>query len=193
MFILRKVYSLLIDTIQTILLATSVFLVIYIFLFRPFQVNGQSMYPNFEDQEYVLTKVIGYSEFMGFKLKFSRPKRGDVIVFKAPHDPEKEFIKRVIGLPGDSLFIQDGVVYVNNKKFDESSYLGSSVATYQGSFLKEKELITIKKDTYFVMGDNRIHSSDSREWGLVGLDSITGESLFVYWPVNKVRAVKNPY
>lgn len=170
---------------QTILLAASIFLVIYIFLFRPFQVSGESMFPTFKNKEYILTNLI--------TLRFADPKKGDVIVFKAPTDAEKDFIKRVIGTPGDSVFLKEGFVYVNGKKLDESAYLGSDVQTYGGSFLKEDEPVTVPTDTLLVMGDNRPFSSDSREWGFLKKSSVIGKSFFVYWPVNTMRIVKNPY
>src|SRR6266702_6839776 len=99
----RKVYFFTLDLMQTILLAASIFLVIYIFLFRPFQVSGESMFPTFKNKEYILTNLI--------TLRFGDPKRGDVIVFRAPTDREKDFIKRVIGTPGDIILLKDGFVY----------------------------------------------------------------------------------
>jgi len=183
--ILRKIYSFFVDILQTLLLAAAVFLVVYVFLFRPFQVNGNSMYPNFSDNEYVLTNIIG--------LRFENPKRGDVIVFKAPLDPDKDYIKRVIGTPGDRVLIKNGAVYLNGKKLDESSYLDTSIKTYAGSFLKEEEEATMDKDAYFVLGDNRPYSSDSREWGFVLKQSIIGESFFVYWPLKSMGLIKNPF
>lgn len=182
---LRKIYTYLIDTVQTLLLVFAVFLVIYVFLFRPFQVSGNSMYPNFFDREYVLTNIIG--------LKFSKPKLGDVIVFKAPPDMEKDYIKRVIGMPGDAVSIQNGEVYVNEKLLDQSQFLTKSVKTYGGSFLREGETVTVPPDSYIVMGDNRSGSSDSREWGFVPVKSIIGESFFIYWPLENIGTVKNPY
>ncbi|MEM4270854.1 MAG: signal peptidase I [Candidatus Pacearchaeota archaeon] len=182
--ILRKIYTFLIDIVQTLLLAAAVFLVVYVFLFRPFQVNGDSMFPNFRDKEYILTNII--------VLSFEEPKRGEVVVFKAPPDPEKDYIKRIIGIPGDKISIQKGQVYLNDQKLDESSYLKSDVLTFGGSFLKEGNQITVPPDMYFVMGDNRSFSSDSREWGFVPKKSIIGKSFFVYWPINKMGLVKNP-
>src|SRR5688500_16458386 len=99
MEILRKMYFFFIDTMQTILLAASIFLVIYIFLFRPFQVSGESMDPTFKNKEYILTNLI--------TLRFENPHKGDVIVFKAPTDQEKDFIKRVIATEGDSVVIKE--------------------------------------------------------------------------------------
>lgn len=182
--ILRKIYYFLIDTIQSLLLAASVFLVIYVFLFRPFQVNGQSMYPNFEDKQHVITDLISY--------RFNEPKRGDVIVFKAPPDPEKDYIKRIIGIPGDIVSIKNGLVYVNNQLSPENSYLDSSVKTYGGSFLKDGGEVIVPQGNYFVVGDNRPASSDSREWGFVEKSEIIGRSLFIYWPFDKMQLIKNP-
>ncbi len=185
MTLLRKLYLFLLDSVQTFLIAAAVFLVIYVFLFRPFEVNGQSMYPNFHDKEYVLTNLI--------VLRFSNPKLGDVIVFKAPPEPDKDYIKRVIGMPGDTISLENGGVVLNGKPLDESKYLKPDVKTYSGAFLKEGDTIKVPSNKYFVMGDNRMESSDSREWGFVDKNAIIGESLFVYWPLNRLRAVANPY
>jgi signal peptidase I len=181
----RKVYAFLIDTVQTLVLVFAVFLVVYVFLFRPFQVSGNSMLPNFLDKEYILTNIIG--------LKFTLPKFGDVIVFKAPPDPEKDYIKRVIGVPGDTIMVAEGNVYVNQKLLDESAFLGPSVKTYGGLFLRDSTPVTVPANDYFVMGDNRTASSDSREWKFVPFSSIVGESLYVYWPPDKMGEIKNPY
>lgn len=185
MFILKMVWTFFIDTFQTILLAASIFLVIYIFLFRPFQVSGESMYPTFKDGEYILTNLIS--------LRFDDPKRGDVIVFIAPPDAEKDYIKRVIGLPGESIELENGFVYINGQKLDESAYLGSDVRTYGGAFLKDDQALTIPQGDYFVMGDNRPASSDSREWGFLSRSKVIGKSFFVYWPITNMRAVHNPF
>ncbi len=187
MGILRKIYSFLIDALQSLLIAAAVFLVIYVFIAKPFNVVGLSMYPNFQDKSYVLTSVIS--------LRFQNPKLGDVVVFRPPppNDPEKSYIKRVIGTPGDTLKLQDGNVYLNNKLLDESAYLKPSVKTYGGTFLKDGQKITIPPDSYFVMGDNRAFSSDSREWGYVSRDKFEGFSFFVYWPIKDAKAINNPY
>lgn len=186
MEILKKIYFFILDTLQTILLAASIFLVIYIFLFRPFQVSGVSMYPTFKDKEYILTNLIS--------LKLGgNPVRGDVIVFKAPIDHEKDFIKRVIGLPGDSITVKGGYVFVNGKKLDESVYLHNNVTTYGGATIKEDSPFTIPADEFIVMGDNRPNSSDSREWGVVKKSELIGKSFFVYWPLTNMRVVKNPF
>ena len=185
MELVKKIYNFTIDTMQTILLAASIFLVIYIFLFRPFQVSGDSMDPTYKNKEYILTSLIS--------LRFEDPKRGDVLVFNAPTDSEKDFIKRVIAGPGDSIYVKEGYVYVNGEKVDESAYLEPEVRTYGGSFLKEGEAVTVPDGNYIVMGDNRPFSSDSREWGYLPKNKIIGQSLFVYWPANSMRLISNPY
>jgi signal peptidase I len=179
--ILRKIYSFFVDILQTLLLAAAVFLVIYVFLFRPFQVNGNSMHPNFYDNEYILTNII--------TLHFENPKIGDVIVFKSPADPDKDYIKRVIGTPGDRVLIKNGSVYLNGKTLNESSYLDPSIKTNPQSFMKEDEEVTVTENKYFVLGDNRPYSSDSREWGFVPKKSIIGESFFVYWPLKSMGLI----
>ena len=185
MEIVRKVYTFLLDAVQTLLVAAAVFLVIYMFLFRPFEVNGESMYPNFHDREYVLTNLIA--------LRFGNPKLGDVVVFKAPPDPEKDYIKRVIGVAGDSVMVKDGNVYLNNQLLDQNAFLKPDIKTYGGAFLKDGIAVTVPPGEYFVMGDNRSYSSDSREWGFVKQNELIGESFFVYWPVTDIKFISNPY
>lgn len=185
MEILQKIWAFLLDSAQTFLIAAAIFLVIYLFLFRPYEVQGESMYPNFYNKEYVLTNLI--------ILKFKTPKLGDVVVFKSPAEPEKDYIKRIIGIPGDKVMIKDGSVYLNGKLLDESPFLKSSVKTFAGGFLQEGQEVSVPEDKYIVLGDNRSASSDSREWGFVPKSSIIGESLFVYLPVARMRLVENPY
>ncbi len=185
MGILSKIWLVFIDSLQTLLLAASVFLVIYVFLFRPFQVNGLSMYPNFDDREYVLTNLI--------ILHFQKPKLGDVIVFKAPPEPDKDYIKRVIGVGGDRIMVKNGNVYLNDKQLDESAYLNPQIKSLAGQFIGEGEEKTVPQGYYFVMGDNRGESSDSREWGFVPDSFVIGESMFVYWPPKDIKTIHNPY
>lgn len=183
--VLKGIGVFFVDTIQTILLAASVFLVIYIFLFRPFQVSGDSMDPTFKNKEYILTNLIA--------MRFEDPKPGDVVVFKSPTDENKDFIKRIMGVPGDTVRIEEGVVYVNDQKVDESAYLSNSVYTTGGAFLQDGEEVIVSDGMYFVMGDNRPYSSDSREWGFLKKSDIIGKSFFVYWPVTDFRVIKNPF
>lgn len=142
------------------------------------------MYPTFKDKEYILTSIIS--------LEVGTPKRGDVVVFQAPVDAEKDYIKRVIGLPGEQIMIKGGYVYINDQKLDESAYL-HNVLTYEGATFHEGVEITIPKDNYAVLGDNRGNSSDSRQWGFVDKRKLIGKSFFVYWPFKDAELIRNPF
>lgn len=179
---LQKAYSILIDLVETLVIAGAIFVVIYAFLFRPFQVNGQSMFPNYHNGEYILTNLIG--------LKLGQPTRGEVVVFESPIDKEKDFIKRVIGVPGDKVMVSGGYVFVNGIKLDESNYLAPDVKTYGGNFMSENEEVIVPENSYLTLGDNRNASSDSREWGFVPKEKLIGKSFFVYWPLNEMRLVE---
>lgn len=168
------------DIIETIVVALAIFVVVYLFLFQPHQVKGKSMYPSFDDGEYILTDKISY--------RIGIPKRGDVIVFKAPTNEEVDYIKRIIGLPGDQVKIQNSGVFVNGTKIEEK-YLGSDTITFAGAFLNEGAVVLVPENKYFVMGDNRNHSSDSREWGFVKKDEIIGKAFFRYWPFTRFGVI----
>lgn len=185
MELLRKVYFFLLDIAQTLILAAAAFVVVYMFLFRPFEVKGESMFPNLHDSEYLITNVISQ--------RLGDPQLGDIIVFKAPNEPDKDFIKRVIGVAGDSVSVKEGAVYVNGKRLDESAYLKPEVKTYGGAFLREGDSVTVPEGYFFVMGDNRSYSSDSREWGFVPKKNIIGSSFFIYWPISNAGVIRNPY
>lgn len=170
------------DLVQTFVIAGAIFVVVYALLFRPYQVNGLSMFPNFENGEYVLTNLIS--------LRFGHLDRGQVIVFHSPTEKNKDFIKRIIGLPGDTVGLSNGDVTVNGKKIDQS-FLPPHLRTNGGAFLQEGQQVVVPEGQYFVMGDNRDYSSDSREWGFVTKKKIIGKSFAVYWPISRFRLVEH--
>lgn len=184
MFVLRKLYAVVLDLAETLAIAGAIFAIIYFFLFKPFQVNGQSMYPTYHNGEYVLTNLIA--------LRFGKIERGTVVVFNAPPNQEKDYIKRIIGVAGDRVSLREGFVYLDGEKLDESAYLPDGVRTYGGQFLRDGEEVTIPLNNYFVMGDNRPNSSDSREWGFVPREKLIGISMIVYWPLQDFHVIKNP-
>lgn len=181
---LKSFSSVILDFIETIVIGLSLFLVVYLFLLQPHQVNGLSMFPNFHNGDYLLTDKVSY--------RVGLPKRGDVIVFHAPpaaNCPEGtgcDFIKRVIAVPGETVQVKDSGIYVNQKHLDESQYLESSVITSEGAFTAGGRVITLGTDEYFAVGDNRPHSSDSRAWGPVQSDEIVGRAFFRYWPTKDI-------
>lgn len=181
MSIFRKFASFVADTVQSFVVAGAIFAVIYLFLLQPHQVVGDSMVPNFHDGEYILTDKISYRTRM--------PRTGEVIVFKSPTNPEKDFIKRIIARPEDKIRIKDGKVFINGKGLNESTYIPQDFKTFAGQTIQEGVEYQVPPDSYFVLGDNRLNSSDSREWGFLKKDAIIGKSLVVYWPPNAFRFV----
>lgn len=173
----KAVFGFFFDILESIVVALAIFVVVYLFLYQPHQVKGASMEPNFHDGEYILTNKYEY--------RFDSPKRGDVIVFKAPHNPDIDYIKRVIGLPGERVKLLNNHYYINGVLLEEGSYLEKELYTYQGSYLKEGQEMIVPEDYYFVSGDNRPRSSDSREFGPITRSSIIGRSQLRYYPFNR--------
>lgn len=180
MFILRNLWLFFLDFLETIVVSLAIFAVVYIFLFQPHQVDGRSMEPNFHNAEYILTDKISY--------RIHAPNRGDVVVFHSPQDERVDFIKRIIGVPGDMVKVTGGYAYLNGKKLEET-YINDPGQVLAGRFMHEGTEIDVPPGQYLVMGDNRLHSSDSREWGLVTSAEIVGRAFFRYWPINVFGAV----
>lgn len=177
---LKRVWLVFFDIIQTIVLALAIFMIAYLFVLQPHQVKGLSMFPNFEDREYLLTEKVSY--------RFGEPKRGDVIVFEAPVSRKDDYIKRILALPGETIAIIDSKVYVNEKPLPEP-YLPADFRTQGGAFLSEGKRVTLGPQEYFAVGDNRDHSSDSRAWGPIKKSDIVGRAWIVYWPPKQGGAI----
>lgn len=173
------------EFVQSIVLALSVFVLIYLFVAQPNEVKGNSMLPNFVNAEYLLTDKLTY--------QFSEPKRGDVIVFKAPPsepcaEDECEYIKRIMGVPGDTIKVEGGQVYLNGKLLDQK-FLPVDFVTEAGAFCQEGQEVTVPPGMYLPFGDNRAHSRDGREFGPIKKDLIVGRAFFKYWPVSAVGLI----
>lgn len=171
------------DVIEFFVSSAAVAILIYLFITQPHQVNGNSMYPNFQSGEFLLTDKLSY--------RFGSPERGDVIIFTAPstaHCPvgfNCDFIKRIIALPGERIKVEKGKIYINGKVLDEPyqralKFTGGG--NVSGSYLAEGTERVIPDNNYVVMGDNRPASSDSRDWGPVAQKLIVGKVLLRYWP-----------
>jgi len=167
---------------KIVILALLIVIPIRYFIFQPFFVKGQSMEPNFENGDYLIIDEISY--------RFRDPLRGEVIVFKYPNDPSQRYIKRIIGLPGETIEIGEGKVVIYNeeggKVLNESAYLSSSVFT-AGSMQT-----TLGEDDYFVLGDNRAVSADSRRWGTLPKENIIGRTWIKAWPVSVSAKIETP-
>jgi signal peptidase I len=164
------------EVLETITLTILMFMA-FRFAVQNYRVDGHSMVPTFQDQQYILVDKAAYL--------FHAPQRGDVIVFAYPVDPTQDFIKRVVGLPGDHLQVmQDGSVLVNGVEIQED-YTAVSTDPYAPTDT------IVCANHFFVLGDNRGDSSDSRAWGLVPRENIIGKASLIYWPIGSFHAVPN--
>jgi signal peptidase I len=171
-------WSFLGELVHVVILSLAVIVPIRYFLIQPFYVKGASMEPNFYDHEYLIIDEISY--------RLGQPQRGDIVVFRYPNDPSQFFIKRVIGLPGEKVTVGGGAIRISNDAnpdgfiLDETSYLNGT----QTSGNKEW---TLGSGEYFLLGDNRASSLDSRIFGPVTRDFIVGRVWFRGWPPEKIR------
>lgn len=162
-----------IEFFQTVVVIGAIFALIYLFVARFHKVSGNSMVPTFRSGDFLITEKVTY--------RFGTPKTGDIVILKNPRDESQEFIKRIIALPGDTIRIERSFVFVNEQQLSEP-YLPPDIPTPAGAYLSEGSTIKVGANQYFVMGDNRSHSSDSRDWGGVSKQEIIGRALFRYWP-----------
>jgi signal peptidase I len=183
---LKKVLIFTWEILKVMVISLAIIIPVRYFLIQPFYVKGASMEPNFHDHEYLIIDEISY--------RFTEPKRGEIVVFRYPKDPQEYFIKRVIGLPGEKVEIKNGQVYIYNQEFKdgvvlEEKYLSSDLKTYS---LAGTDSVTLGKDEFFVFGDNRNASKDSRSFGPVDRSFIIGRVLLRGWPVNRLATFKTP-
>lgn len=162
--------------VRDLVFSLSISIFIITFLYQPVKVEGTSMLPRLEDQDRLFINKFAYH--------FEKIERGDVVVFYYPRDPEKSYIKRVIALPGDDLRIEGGRVYVNG------SLLAEPYVPRRYRDTRSQEDMVIPAGEYFVMGDHRSISSDSRDFGPVPRDLIYGKAAFVYWPAGDMGVVR---
>ena len=152
------------DILETLILAVVLYFGINAVSVRV-RVDGFSMNPTLQDGEYILVNRLAY--------KIGHPVRGDIIVFSFPMDPKQDLIKRVIGLPGESIFVQDGKVMINGVPLEEPYIAAPPI--YNGTW-------EVPKGQLFVLGDNRNESKDSHEWGLLPIENVVGRAVLIYWP-----------
>lgn len=171
------------EIIETAVIAIVVVILIRTYLVQPFLVYGSSMSPNFESGDYLLVNELTY--------RFRPPERGEVIVFKSPTNPSTYFIKRIIGLPKEKIVIENGNVYVYQNDFDKGTLLHEPYLL--GQKTNGHYEIVLKPNQYFVLGDNRGASFDSRSWGPLDSSNIVGWAMIRLWPLNKVAAFSLPH
>jgi len=168
------------DSLEFYVFAGVFFIIIWYFVLSPRAIDGISMFPYLHNTDFILVYKLQYIT--------SPPKRGEVVVFK--HSETQDYIKRVIGLPGETIKIENGLVYVNEKLLDESGYLDQSVKTQPGAAVREGVDYVVPEGQYLLFGDNRPFSTDCREFGAVPKEYIEGKALVVWFPPEHAKVIK---
>jgi signal peptidase I len=171
------------ELLKLVVLAVSTIVIIRHFLFKPFYVKGASMEPNFFDHEYLVIDELSY--------RLREPARGDVVVFRYPNDPKEFFLKRIIGLPGERIKIAEGTITIYNSAHPEGKELHESYLPTD-LFTIGEETAVIGENEYYVMGDNRSNSFDSRRFGAVNKSAIVGRAWFRGWPFSRIEKFEAP-
>jgi signal peptidase I len=164
--------------LRDLVLSVVVAVIVILFMYQPVKVEGTSMMPTLEDQERIFINKFIY------RLGVGEIERGDMIVFYFPHDPSKSYIKRVIGLPGDQVRVDRGRVSVNSGVLEESYVPDEFRDTYSAP------AVTVPEGHYYVLGDHRSSSNDSRSWGTVPRRFVYGKAVFVYWPIERMGVLR---
>lgn len=181
---MKNLFEDIFDVVKTVVVVLVLAFVIRTFLFQPFVVDGHSMDPNFYDQEYLLVNKLTY--------RIGNPERGDVIVFDAPNTEDVQYIKRIIGLPGENVKIMNKKIYIDGKVLDEEYIDYASSLTLIKNSDNATLDVTLSDDEYFVLGDNREHSSDSREWGTLPEENIIGKAWVSIYPWDIFGFIPSP-
>lgn len=185
MSMLKNFFSFVFELIKIVVISLIIIIPVRYYLIQPFYVKGASMEPNFYDHEYLIIDEISY--------RFNEPRRGDIIVFRYPRNPQEYFIKRIVGLPGEKVQIKDDKVYIYNDDKPngiilEEPYLAEGVKTYSLT----DSIVVLSDKEYYVLGDNRNSSKDSRSFGPVNQSFITGRVLLRGWPISRVGLFEVP-
>lgn len=180
---LRATGLFLLEFLKIAVVAGLTIVLVRYYLFKPFYVKGASMEPNFYDHEYLIIDELSY--------RLREPERGEVIVFKYPENPKEYFLKRIIGLPGERVRVNSGRVTVYNRVYPEGmtveeAYLPSDLAT------AGEQVTVLGPNQFFVLGDNRANSFDSRRFGPVEQAAIVGRAWFRGWPVHRMQTFSTP-
>jgi signal peptidase I len=181
------------EWVESIVIAFLLAMVIRAFIVQAFKIPSGSMRPTLLEGDLILVNKFIYGAKVPFtdkRLPVLRDlKRGDVIVFIYPEDKSKDFIKRLVGLPGDVVEIRGGSIYINDQPAPESIF--NQIYYYnRGNLAGPGEKITVPLDSYFVLGDNSATSKDSRYWGFVPKDNLLGQAMVVYWPPQRIKIIK---
>jgi signal peptidase I len=182
------------EWIESILIAVVLALLIREFVVQAFKIPSGSMIPTFQIGDRIFVNKFIYGAripFTDIRLPALRqPMRGDIIVFRSPETPKKDFVKRLIALEGETVEIKDGNILINGKPIDGPSSIRSVYYYNVDPYGKEGHSIKVPKDSYFALGDNSANSRDSRYWGFVPKPNLIGKAIFIYWPIMRMKVIK---
>jgi signal peptidase I len=164
------------DLLQSLVIAAVLALIIRSFLFTPFYIPSPSMEPTLYPGDRIIVNRLAY--------RLGEPQRGDIVVFRYPLDPSRDYVKRVVAVGGDTVEARDNVLYINGQPQPPASYLPPGVVYSDFGPIK------VPPNNYFMMGDNRNNSADSRVWGTLDRKLIIGKAVLVYWPLNHIGLIK---
>ena len=169
------------ETIKIVVLSLLIILPIRYFIVQPFFVRGDSMLPSFNDKDYLIVDELSY--------RFNKPSRGEVVIFRFPQEPSQYYIKRIVGLPEETVEVAGGRILISNRDQPAGFELKES---YLDESTPGEIKIKLDDNEYFVLGDNRDASSDSRRWGPLSKHLIVGRAWLRIWPVNSAHAIETP-
>jgi len=168
---------------EPLLIAAILAIAIRTFIIGPYKIPSGSMKPTFIEEDKIFVDKISY--------RFHEPARGDVIVFKYPLDRKKDFVKRLVGLPGETIEIRDGVVLVDGKPMTRPPFSRNHYYNVEGwEYGESGHIIKVPEGHYFTLGDNSAHSADSRQWGFVPRKDVIGKASVIWWPPKRIKLVK---
>jgi signal peptidase I len=168
---------------EPLLIAAVLAIFIRTFIFGPYKIPTGSMKPTFMEEDKIFVDKLSY--------RFHAPERGDIIVFKYPLDRKKDFVKRLAGLPGESLEIRKGVLIVNGKPMTDPPFSKNTYYNVEDwKFGKSGQIIRVPDGEYFALGDNSAHSADSRQWGFVPKKDLVGKAFMIWWPPKRIKFSK---
>ena len=177
----KEIVKIFLDFFEIVFIASTVFIFVYFFVGQLLRVTGDSMYPTFIDGEQIIAEKIS--------IKFKNLQRGEILIFKHPQNENRLLIKRVIALPGESLNLINGKVFIDGVELLEP-YLQPNVKTYGLKTIADNTDFEVPADSYVLMGDNREQSADSREFGPISKTMIVGRAFLVFYPFDSIRGIK---
>lgn len=190
----QKKYSAIREWIESIVIAFVLAMFIRTFFIQAFKIPSGSMRPTLLEGDRLMVNKIRYGPKIPFTKDkrlpgLTKPQRGDVIVFVYPVDPSRDFIKRLVGLPGETVEIREGDIYVDGKRVEDPR-IRDTFYYNRGEYGKEGDAVTVPEGHYFVLGDNSGSSSDGRFWGFVPEENVIGRAEMIYWPFNRMRFIQ---